>query len=55
MVSDNFQFYKKQAPAYFNEVFCPVDNNGAAMRSCNKKLRLSFSLVEIKNCHVYRM
>ena len=25
---------------YFNEVFCPVDNNGVATRSCNKKLKL---------------
>ena len=27
---------------YVNEVFCPVDNNGVATRSCNKKLKLPF-------------
>ena len=35
-------FYNNQCPVYFNKVFCPVDNNGAATRFCNKKLKLPF-------------
>ena len=26
----------------FDEVFCPVDDNGVAMHCCNKKLKLPF-------------
>ena len=37
-----FKFYDNQCPDYFNEVFCLVDDNGVATRSCNKKLKLPF-------------
>ena len=37
-----FKFYNKQCSDYFNEVFCSVENNGVAMHSCNKKLKLPF-------------
>ena len=40
IVSDTFKFYNNQCPDYFNEVFCPVDDNGSATCSCNKKLKL---------------
>ena len=40
IVSDIFKFYNNQCPDYFNEVFCPVDDNGVATRSYNKKLKL---------------
>ena len=42
IVSDIFKFYNNQCPDYFNEVFCPVDDNGVATRCCNKKLKLYF-------------
>ena len=38
--SDIFKFYNNQCPDYFNEVFCPADDNGVATPSCNKKLKL---------------
>ena len=41
-VSDIFEYYNNQCLDYVNEVFCPVDNNGVATRSCNKKLKLPF-------------
>ena len=34
IVSDIFKFYNNQCPDY------PVDDNGVATRSCNKKLKL---------------
>ena len=40
IVSDIFKFYNNQCPDYFNEVFCPVDDNGVATSSCNKNLKL---------------
>ena len=40
IVSDIFKFYNNQCPDYFNEVFCPVNYNGVAMRSSTKKLKL---------------
>ena len=40
IVSDIFKFYNNQCPDYFNDVFCPVDDNEVATRSCNKKLKL---------------
>ena len=40
IVSDICKFYNNQCPDYVNEVFCPVDYNGVAMRSYNKKLKL---------------
>ena len=40
IVSDIFKFYNNQCLDYFNDVFCPVDYNGVATRSCNKKLKL---------------
>ena len=42
IISDIFKFYDNQCPDYFNEVFCPVDDNGVATRCCNKKLKLSY-------------
>ena len=42
IVSDIFKFYNNQCPDYFNEVFCPVDDNGVATYCCNKKLKLPF-------------
>ena len=42
IVSDIFKFYNNQCRDYFNEVFGPVDDNGVATRSCNKKLKLIF-------------
>ena len=42
VVSDIFKFYNNQCPDYFNEIFCPVDNNGVATRCYNKKLKLPF-------------
>ena len=40
IVSDIFKLYNNQCPNYFNEVFCPVDDNRVATRCCNKKLKL---------------
>ena len=42
IVSDIFKFYNNQCPDYFNEVFCPVDDDGVVTRCCNKKLKLPF-------------
>ena len=42
IVSDIFKFYNNQCLDYFNEIFCPVDDNGIVTRCCNKKLKLSF-------------
>ena len=38
----NFTTISALCPDYFNEVYCPVDNNGVATRSSNKKLKLPF-------------
>ena len=40
--SNIFNFHNNQCLDYFNEVFCPVDNNGVATCCCNKKLKLPF-------------
>ena len=42
IVSDIFKFHNNQCHDSFNEVFCPVDDNGVATRCCNKKLKLPF-------------
>ena len=42
IVSDIFKFYNNQCPDYFNEVFCPVDDNRVATCCYNKKLKLPF-------------
>ena len=42
IVSDIFKFYNNQCPDYFDEIFCPVDDKGVAMRCFNKKLKLPF-------------
>ena len=42
IVSDIFKFYKNQCTDYFNEVFCSVDDNGVAMRSCSKNWNYLF-------------
>ena len=47
IVSDLFKFYNNQCPDYFNEVFCPVDNNGIATCCCNKKLKLLFRKMKL--------
>ena len=33
--------------SYLNEVFCPVDYNGVAMHSCNKKWKLPFRKLKL--------
>ena len=38
IVTDIFKFYNNQCPDYFNEVSCPVDDNGVATRSLSKNL-----------------
>ena len=47
IVSDIFKFYSNHYPDYFNEVFCPVDNNGVTTCSCNKKLKLPFCKLKL--------
>ena len=42
IASDIFKFYNNHCPDYFNEVFCPVDDNGVAMCCCNKNLKFPF-------------
>ena len=42
IVSDIFKFYNNRCSDYFNEVFCPVDNDGVATPCCNKKLKYLF-------------
>ena len=33
---------QQSVPDYFNEVLCPVDDNGTLTRSCSKKVKLPF-------------
>ena len=40
--SDIFKFQNDQCPDYFNEIFCPVGENGVITRSSDKKLKLPF-------------
>ena len=47
IVSDIFRFYNNQCPDYFNEVFCPVDDNRVATCCCNKKLKLPFRKLKL--------
>ena len=42
IVSDIFRFQNNQCPRYFDELFCPVGENGIITRSSNKKLKLPF-------------
>ena len=42
IVSHISKFHSNQCPDYFNEVFCPVDDNEVATRFYNKKLKLPF-------------
>ena len=42
IVSDIFKFQNDQCPDYFDELFCPVGENGVITRSSNKKLKLPF-------------
>ena len=42
IVSNIFKFQNDQCPDYFNEIFCPVGENGVIMRSSNKKMKLPF-------------
>ena len=34
--------------SYFNEIFCPVNDNGIATRFCNKKLKLTFRKTKLE-------
>ena len=43
-----FKFYKNQCLDYFNEIFCPVGNNGIAMCCCIKKLKLLFHKMKLR-------
>ena len=52
IVSDISKF-SNQCPDQFNDVFCPVDDNGVAMRCCNKKLKLPF-VSQHQECKVYQ-
>ena len=47
IVSDILKFHNNQCPDYFNEVFCPVYDNGVATRCCNKKLKLPFRMSKL--------
>ena len=47
IVSDISKFYNNQCPDYFNEIFCPVDDNGIATCCCNKKLELPFHKLKL--------
>ena len=42
IVSDIFQFQNDQCPGYFDELFCPVGENGVITRSFNKNLKRTF-------------
>ena len=42
IVSDIFKFLNDQRPDYFDELFCPVGENGVITRSSNKNLKLTF-------------
>ena len=42
IVSDIFKFQNDQCPDYFNEIFCPVGENGVITHSSNRKLELPF-------------
>ena len=42
IVSDISKFYNNQCPDYFDDVFCPADDEGVAMHCCNKKLKSPF-------------
>ena len=42
IVSDIFKFQNSQCPSYFDELICPVGENGVITRSSNKKLKLPF-------------
>ena len=42
-----FKFYNNQCPEYFNKVFCPSDDNGVPMHSCNKKMKLPFPKLKL--------
>ena len=41
------QTSKNVVDTTFNKVFCPVDNNGVAMRFCNTKLKLPFCKLKL--------
>ena len=41
IVSNISSFYINQCPDYFNEVFCPVDDNRVATHCCNKRIAFS--------------
>ena len=43
IVSDIFKFQNDQCPDYFDELFCPVGENGVITRSSNKKIKATFS------------
>ena len=48
------KFYGNHCPDYFNEVFCPVDDNGVDKCCCNKKLKLLYLFVsQVKNAKFF--
>ena len=47
IVSDIFKFQSNQCPSYYDELFCPVCENGVIMRSSNKKLKLPFQKTKL--------
>ena len=42
-----FKFQSDQCPDYFDELFCPVGENWAITRSCNRKLKLPFQKTKL--------
>ena len=48
IVSDIFKFQHNQCPSYFDELFCPVGENGIITHSCSKKLKLAFRKTKLE-------
>ena len=49
IVSDIFKFQNGQYPNYFDELFCPVDENDVITRSSNKKIKSIFPKSKTRN------
>ena len=53
IVSNIFKFQNNQCPDYFDELFCPVSENGVIMHSSSKKLKLPFRKTKLsRNRHL---